>query len=301
MVLVMACGAPAPPPRAAPRPAPAAIPEEDAIELTEVAYAPRWQKTSFGAYLAPERDPAKDGGAIDVMFHFHFGREANDSWRASRLDATIVSVTLGMGSAPYEHALRDPERFERWIDEVLASIAEERRAPPLHLRRLGIASFSAGFGAVGHILASPALYDRLDALVLLDSIHTHYTRGKKPDPSAIAPYVKFASEALARRKVMVLTHSSIVPPDYPSSAETTTTLLDAIGVAKIPHDEVTHGMRRLYRADQGAFHAFGFAGETARDHMEHLALVGDLVREYVARRWTRMALLDARARKEASR
>jgi hypothetical protein len=263
------------------------VPDEDATPLHDVTYAPEWQKTSFGSYLVPSHALGPD---VDVMFHFHFGREANLAWRASRLDAVIVSVTLGMGSAPYDRAMRDPGRFDRWIDEVLASVAEERRSGPLHLRRLGLVSFSAGFGAVGRILARDS--ERIDAVILLDSLYTHFTKEKKPDPSGIGAYIKFASDAKSRRKVMVVTHSSIVPPDYPSSADTTATLLYAIGVDKAPKNEVSRGMRQLYRADAGAFHAFGFAGETPKDHMQHLAMVGDLVRDYVARRWTRMAILS---------
>jgi len=97
--------------------------------------------------------------------------------------------------------------------------------------------------------------------------------------------------------VMVVTHSAIVPPDYPSSTATTATLLEAIGVTPTRKEEDVNGMHRLYRADAGYFHAFGFAGETKRDHMHHLGMVGDLVREYVAPRWTRMAM---DSRKEAS-
>jgi hypothetical protein len=229
------------------------------------------------------------------MFHFHFGREAEDAWRTSRLDAIVVSVTLGMFSAPYDRKLKDEARFGRWIDEVLTSVAEERRSGPLRLRRLGIVSFSAGFGAVGRILPREA--ERIDALVLLDGLHTYFDKSKRPDPGGIEAYVKFANEAKAGRKVMVVTHSSIKPIGYPSTTATTAVLLEQIGVEKRPDREVVHDAQRLYRADAGAFHAFGYEGHTAKDHMKHLWMVGDLVREYVARRWAHSAMLE---RKDAS-
>jgi hypothetical protein len=278
------------------------VPAEDAIDLPDVDYAPEWQKTSFGYYLSPQRDLSKDGGAVDVIFHFHFGREASAAWRTSRTDAVIVSATFGMASRPYERAMRDPQRFDRMIEEVLLAVAEERHTPPLHVRRLGIVSFSAGFGAVGRILANPSYYERIDALVLLDSIHTAYTRKKRPDPRGIAQYTHFANDAKTGRKVMVVTHSAIVPYGYPSSTQTAGVLLEAIGVPKVETEITTKsGMHQLYRADAGSFHAFGFSGKTKKDHMDHLAMVGDIVREYVARRWAHMAMLEGSEQKRALR
>jgi hypothetical protein len=88
----------------------------------------------------------------------------------------------------------------------------------------------------------------------------------------------------------VLTHSSIKTYDaYPDSTETAGALLDAIGARREPAAGTdVNGMRPIYRADQGAFHAFGFKGETKEDHMMHLALGPELVKTYVARRWARM-------------
>ena len=275
-------------PRAHPKAAPVAPTSaaEAPAELPEVAYAPAWQKTSFGWYLAPQRDPARDGGAIDLVVHFHFGREADESWRSSRLDAVIASATFGMGSNAYEHAMRDPARFERMIDEVMRTLADERKTGPLKVRHLGVVSFSAGFGAVRRVLATSTYFDRIDALVLLDSIHTAYTHGRKPDPRGITDYIRFAEEAKEGRKLMVITHSAIPPPDYAGTTETTAALLDAVGIPKTDAVETNaRGMHQLYRAEAGAFHAFGFDGDAAKDHMDHLAMVGDIVREYVARRW----------------
>ena len=49
------------------------------------------------------------------------------------------------------------------------------------------------------------------------------------DLAMLKSFVRFAKDAAAGAKTMVMTHSAIVPPDYASSAETTRALLGAVG------------------------------------------------------------------------
>ena len=300
LLLLVACaGAKRPP--AAPTPPPPKPPvvlppiaDEDAFVPEEVDFEPKWRGASFAPYLVPKIDFAKDGGAVDVVFQFHAGLMSEKDWRAAHLKAVIISAAFGMGSAPYEDALRDPSRFGRWIDEVLAKLGASV-GTTLHLRRLGIVSFSAGFGAVLKILRQ-GYGDKVDALVLLDSIHTSLNKEHKPEMRGLAPFVDFAAQAKEKKKVMVLTHSSIKAPDYASSTASALALLDAVGVPTVPlSGKNAHGMEQIYRADAGALHVFGFKGEAAKDHMEHLGLVGDMVRTYVAKRWGRMEAVDRRS------
>jgi hypothetical protein len=298
VAVVVACGNKAPPtapPPPPPKPASLPpIPEEDAFVPEEVDFEPKWRGASFAPYLVPKLDFAKEGGAVDVVFQFHAGMMSEKDWRASHLKAVIISAAFGMGSAPYEDALRDPRRFGRWIDEVLGKLGASV-GTPLHLRRLGIVSFSAGFGAVLKILRQ-GYGDKVDALVLLDSIHTSYTKDHEPEMRGLGPFVEFAGLAKEKKKVMVLTHSSIRTPDYASSTESVRALLGAVGVPVVPlSGKNARGMEQIYRADAGALHAFGFGGEAAKDHMDHLGLVADMVRTYVAKRWARMEALDRRS------
>jgi hypothetical protein len=283
---------PPPPPKVTPAPPP--VPEEDAFVPEDVTFEPKWRGASFAPYLVPMVDFTKDDGAVDMVFQFHAGMMSEKDWRASHLNAVIVSAAFGMGSGPYEDAVRDPARFGRWIDEVLTKLGQSV-GTKLHLRRLGIVSFSAGFGAVIKLLRQ-GYGEKIDALLLLDSIHTSYDKKHEPDLHTLAPFVDFASLAKDRKKVMVVTHSSIRTPDYASSTEAAGALLDAIAVPRVPlTGKNAHGMEQIYRADAGAFHAMGFKGETAKDHMDHLGLVGDMVRTYVAKRWARLSALDRRS------
>ncbi len=286
---------PAPPRPPAPKPAPPPpIPDEEDFVPPHVEFEPKWRGASFAPYLVPKIDFAKTGGAVDVMFQFHAGMMSEKDWRAAGLPAVVISAAFGMGSGPYEEALRDPARFGRWIDEVLGKLGRSV-GTSLHLRRLGVVSFSAGFGAVGKLLRQ-GYADKLDALILLDSIHTPYTKEKKPDVHGLAPFIEFAALAKDKKKVFVMTHSSIRPYDYASSTESALAVLDAVGVTTTPlSGKNAHGMEQTYRADAGALHAFGFKGEAAKDHMDHLGLVADMVRTYVAKRWARMDAVDQRS------
>jgi hypothetical protein len=297
VALSIACAKPppaAPPKPPPPKPAPPPIADEDAFVPEEVEFEPKWRGASFAPYLVPKVDFAKDGGAVDVVFQFHAGMMSEKDWRAAHLKAVVISAAFGLGSAPYEEALRDPARFGRWIDEVLTKLGTSV-GTPLHLRRLGIVSFSAGFGAVLKILRQ-GYGDKIDALILLDSIHTSYTKDHRPEVRGLAPFIDFANQAKDKKKVMVLTHTAIKPIGYASSTESVHALLDAVGVSLVPlSGQNAHGMEQTYRADAGALHAFGFKGETAKDHMDHLSLVADMVRTYVAKRWGRMEALDRRS------
>ncbi len=137
----------------------------------------------------------------------------------------------------------------------------------------------------------------VDAVILLDSLHAQYTgpvthtaaQGEEHvDLKMIGPFVRFAKDAARGRKAMIMTHSSIIPPDYASSAEATGALLSALGVSKTEdHATNTRGMQQLYRADAGDLHVRGFRGRDPRDHFAHLYLIGEVLQSWVVPRWKR--------------
>lgn len=262
--------------------------------VTSVAYE-RWHGTSFGAYLAPTGTFWTDDGGIDVVVHFNAAMLAGRSWQTSGANAVIVSAAFGsFGSGAYQEAMADPGRFGRMVSEVVASVAAHRKpGTKLHVRHLGLVAWSAGFGAVGRILAVPRYFDQLDSVILLDALQAGYK-----DPSrgvgqgadhvsltGLAPYIRFAREAMAGRKQLVVTHTSIVPPQYASTTEAATALAAAVGAVLHPTSEARGAMVRTYRVDEGGLHLHGFQGAGPGDHMRHLHLVGDVAHEFLVPRW----------------
>ncbi|HRG99667.1 MAG TPA: hypothetical protein PLR99_25645 [Polyangiaceae bacterium] len=273
----------------------AVAPTEPVTSVTPVSYEP-WHGTSFGAYLAPKGAFWSDDGGIDVVVHFNAAMLAGRSWQASGANAVIVSAAFGsFGSGAYQEAMADPGRFGRMVSEVVASVAAQRKpGTKLHVRHLGLVAWSAGFGAVGRILAVPRYFEQLDSVILLDALQAGYkdpSRGAAQGAdhvslTGLAPYIRFAREAMAGRKQLVVTHTSIVPPQYASTTEATTALAAAVGAVPQPTNEASGAMVRTYRVDEGGLHLHGFHGAGPGDHMRHLHLVGDVVHEFLVPRWT---------------
>src|SRR5205085_2033835 len=89
--------------------------------------------------------------------------------------------------------------------------------------KLIVVSFSAGFGGVRELLKSEAIYERIDTLVMADSIYAGYVPGTKSsdvDPVAMTGFLKFARDATEGRKTMVISHCELRPETYASTAET---------------------------------------------------------------------------------
>jgi hypothetical protein len=261
----------------------------------------RWRGLSFGTYLAPKSDfIAKDGG-VDVVFHFHAGQMAERQMKESGMNAVFVSCGYGIGSGAYAAALADPQRFDRMIAELVKNLESQTGRRDVHVRHLALASWSAGFAAIGKILSVDRYFAMTDTVILNDSLHSPYV-GPNPtvngystkrgadrvDLKMMRHFIRFAKEAAAGRKTMAITHSSIVPPDYASSTEATEALLTAIGVPSTVLDEPgSRGMTLIKRADQGNLHVRGFRGRGPHDHFDHLYLIGEALRSWVVPRWKR--------------
>ena len=274
----------------------------EAPKPTEFA---NWHGTSFGSYLPPKGTSFVDEtGGVDLVFHFHAAQMADREWRDSTLNAVIVSATFGIGSGYYADALQNPARCSQMVGEVLSQLQrdlpKEPTRPKLHPKRVALVAWSAGFAAVSKILSVPAYYDMVDSVVLLDGLHSSYVGTEKSaaqgedkvDLRGLASFARFAKDAALGHKQMFISHSNIVPPDYPSTSETTSALLRMVGVGRkaVPPTEQTPGRkdRRMVlvsQADEGLLHVRGYQGKTTTAHFDHLFLVGKAMRELVAPRW----------------
>ena len=242
-----------------------------------------------------------DGG-VDVVFHFHAGQMAERQMKDSGMNAVFVSCGFGIGSGAYADAFASPQRFGRMLDELVKNVETSTGKRGVHVRHLALASWSAGFAAVSKILGVDRYYAMVDAVVLNDSLHSQYLdpspNGKAAaaqgaravDPKMIRAFIRFAKDAVAGKKAMVITHSAIVPPDYASSTEATEALLTAIEVpssAIHPGEASSRGMTLTKRADAGNLHVRGFRGGGPRDHFNHLYLIGEALTGWVVPRWKR--------------
>jgi hypothetical protein len=249
-----------------------------------------WRPLVWGAsYLAPDDVVAKDGG-VDVIVHFHGALVVDEEWRASGIDAVVVNMTLpGYGVGVYRDMFASSDRFGAIVDDAV------KRVGGTHVRRLGLVSWSAGYGGTQDVLSNPHYYAMVDTVVVIDGMHADYVEGL-PDEGDFAVFERFARDAVGGQRQMIITHSAVVPPGYASTTETATMLLASVGVSRIEEKKTNaRGMVEWYHADSGGLHVRGFRGDGPHDHMDQVHLVGDIVRSFIAPRWTRRAVIEERS------
>ncbi len=245
------------------------------------------EKTSTGGVMFPPDLP----DAFDVVVHFHFGKPIEPEYRASGIRAAVVFADHGTYAKAYNEAYEDPQRFSGVIDEAMHVVRERLGRPDMHPARIALVAWSAGYGAVRKVLQQGVV--PVDTVVLLDGLHASYRgpwRARKPDPKDIAVFVDFARAAAHGDKLMVVTHSAIVPGDYASTTETADMLVDALATERVTlsGDEADgeSGLRPTSRVDVGDFHLRAFAGDTKEVHVAQLHLVDLALREYLVPRWS---------------
>src|SRR5262249_25319358 len=114
------------------------------------------------------------GNAIDLVIHFHGGAFIPE-YAVSMLagGAAVAVVNLAPGSGVYDRTFSEPAAY----DSLLASIAREASAGlnrRISFRTVTLVGFSAGHGAVRAILRDSAHFEQVNAVLLLDGLHTSY-------------------------------------------------------------------------------------------------------------------------------
>lgn len=227
-------------------------------------------------------------GAYDLLVHFHGGAPlVEQELDESDLNAVLVTVNLGIGSSVYKDHFADPTRFDRMlasIDEMVRAHGPSGRAT---LRRLALGNWSAGFGAIGAILASDANRARVDTLLIADGLHGMFAepRGRRIYEPGLAPYVAFAREAARGDKLMVVTHSAIGTLEYASTTETARYLVDALELPEAPLGASPDGLRGRSSHAAGGMQVHGFEGDDAKAHCQHLWRFSETMLGPLARRW----------------
>ncbi|MFO0677477.1 MAG: hypothetical protein U0169_13160 [Polyangiaceae bacterium] len=288
-------------------------PEPPAPKEPPTDFGP-WSDMGFGRYMLPKEKFWSDDGAVDIVFHFHAGEAAERDYRKTSLKAIVVSETWGTFSGPYTAAFEDTYRFGRMVGAIVAAAKSITKVPTIHRGRIALVAWSAGYGSIQEILKDARYREWVDTVVLLDGLHTGHLKGdgegpRPVDGRPISMFTRFAKEAAAGRKTMVITHSSIVPEGYASTTETVQFVANEVGAKRseerflpeLPESKVpatleidmdggvspaTTPMKQIFRADVGRFHALGYEGTEARDHIRHLRLLDEILTAWVVPAWS---------------
>jgi hypothetical protein len=230
-------------------------------------------------------DRARSRDVVDVVVHFH-GAAWLPQQAVASLSAPVVAavVNLGAGSGAYHRAFTDPAVF----DSLLAATVREVRAATARPARLGgvtLVGFSAGHGAVRAILREPRHFATVNAVLLLDGMHTSYVpegtvleKGGALDTTNLTAFADFARAAMRGEKRFVVTHSEIFPGTFASTTETSDWLVRALELSRTPVLRWgPRGMQQLSEVRAGGFEVLGFAGNSGPDHIDQLHAMPELL------------------------
>lgn len=260
-----------------------------------------------GVLYAPPDFQSEDG-TFDLLVHYHGNVElVEQSIAHAKLNALVHIINFGESSGRYSEPLRNPRAFDDMLGAIEKRAREKLGLETPRIRRVALSSWSAGFGAVYHILSSRSRLDRVDALLMMDSLHASYQPGSKTllTPLSLAPFLQFAERAIADEKLMVLTHSAVKTEDYPSTSQSADGLLERLEVerkevspdeASPPPSELEEAkkafpskdrewMRVTSEARRGSMLVLGCSGEGKGDHIAHLAQMSVTVLPKLRERW----------------
>lgn len=212
----------------------------------------------------------------DVLVHFH-GHPATVAreYLASGLEGVLIVVSRDGLSGVYAGPFEDGMLLDELLLKALDRLQAEGMTPPAgRWGQLSLSSFSAGFGAVRAVLRHPRLFDRIDALVLADTLYAGYEdspAGRVVNPANMADFRRFAEEAAAGRRTLILSHCYLEPGSYASTIETADDLIRHVGAErKTVRDLSAEPFEVVSRASKGRFEVHGCAGTDGEAHMQHL-------------------------------
>lgn len=253
----------------------------------------KWDRSpAMGQMIVPQAGGITKRGEFDVVFHFHGHEAARKEWVQAINGIVLVGIDLGNGSGAYSEAFGSPGVFPRLVQSVEQGVAKHFDIPRARARHIGLSAWSAGYGAVQEILGTEYGRTNIDAVILLDALHTGYVSNvagnRVLNQRQIQSFVDFAQLAVHQKRLMFMSHSSIIPPGYASTTETANLVVQAVGgrpTRSGPRAGDPMGLELISRFSHGNFHMRGFKGNDKMDHCAHFGLLQDVARVHLAPRW----------------
>lgn len=214
-----------------------------------------------------------DGDNIDVMFHMHgaYSTVENDLLVSGK-NCVLINVTFNGLSGVYQSYFSDQTIFRTILESAMAKLKSLGYASNPRVRFLCVSAWSAGFGGVRDLINSTSYYTTINALCMLDCPYASYYPSKPTVSSTdMAPFLKFAKDAVLGSKTYFMSHTEIIPGTYASTSETAEYLIVNVGTTRQPYSGTNaYGMVYRSKTEWNKFYIHGFQGDQAQDHMNHL-------------------------------
>ncbi len=280
--------APLPAPFPAPAPAPALAAPPPSGERADAHFDRSWRAPLAGGLLMFPPSFHSDDGAYDLVLHLNGNTDlVEQNFGFAGVNAVVAILNLGVGSGLYEDRFADPAGL-RLILSRAQDVMVARGLKNAHLRRIGLSSWSSGYGGIIKILLHDEFFDRIDAIVLVDSIHCGYdphTKVLKRDQ--IEPIRRYAKKAVEGKALLTIVHSEIETYGYHNAHRTTDFVLQSVGLSRTPtsvaqplpkvpamHHVVPNAFMKplepLTEAHGEDLHVRGYGGTGPYTHMLHL-------------------------------
>jgi hypothetical protein len=248
-----------------------------------IAEGPAGRRVDLGGeatLFIPEGFRPRDG-AVDVVLHLHgASRVIEAALVESKWPAVLIEFNRKGLSSVYTAPFSDRTLFPRLLEGTLRSMADPKIAGAPKLGKVAVSSFSAGFGGVRELLKVSEHFERIDTLILADSLYCGYEgepRERKVDPRLMAGFREFALKAVSGSKTLVVTHSAQVPEGYASTTETADDLLRVVGAGATPaRVDRGDGWVQVREFRRGGMTVLGFEGVGPEDHMRHLRRIATI-------------------------
>lgn len=217
---------------------------------------------------------------FNLLIHFN-GAGFVVKYAAENYVGNIISliVNLGSGSSVYYNQFNDSTLFDKLIDSVKIKV-EQKLNNSISFNKIILSGFSAGYGAIKHLLFYKNSYDEINSIILLDGLHASYIpenktlyEGGKIDSSALGNFLRFAKDASESKnnKKFLFTHSQIFPGTYVSTTESADYFTRKLNLKIEPALKWGPlGMQLLGEVRKNNFVILAFAGNSAPDHIDHL-------------------------------
>lgn len=242
-----------------------------------------WRPLPLGRLLIPTALSLADDGGYSLLLHFHGAEPIRKELAAHELNLVVAAVDAGPRSGAYDRALADEATFGTLLGAINREVAAATRRMDVHPGHIALSSWSAGYGAVNRILGRTYQPPRIEAVILLDSLHAGYAPdGRSPAATQLAPFLATARDAVRGASLFYLTHSEIPTEGYASTSETASFLLEQLGVQPAeaspdPLDPLP--LRRML--EEGRFFLRGYRGADKSAHCAHLRLLPAILRDHV--------------------
>ncbi len=223
----------------------------------------------FAQIFVPDYFSVSQDGKFLLVFHIHSASwAAEDEVYKSNTNAVLFNIHLGGFSSSYQNYFSNQDNFQKILDLVVNELGANDIIDDPQLESLIITSFSAGYGGVREVLKTQNYYDKIDALTLADGLHSNLEANLMKEQ--MKDFLRFANDASDKKKIMLLTHSSILTYTYANTTETADYLINNINSVRANYNAVDEIGTQYSKADTGYFHVKGYRGNTADDHMKHL-------------------------------